>query len=87
MYSTTLIVEVPHLNKTTDELMRDIFEPYYEQLDNDLYEENLIREYEQPMKNNPIFSRWYSRTDKKLARSIDNKRHKKSRYSYHKARV
>lgn len=81
----TLIVEVPQ--KTPEEIMRDIFEPYYKQLDDEAYEDDLMREYEQPYEKNAMFSRWYSRIDKKLVRSIDNKRHKKSRYNYHKARV
>ena len=83
MYSITLIVEVP----TLEERLRDIFEPYYKQLDEDMYEDDLIREYEQPIEKNALCSRWYSRTEKRLARCVDNKRHKKSRYDYHKTRA
>lgn len=83
MYSITLIVEVP----TLDERLRVIFEPYYRQLEEERYEEELVEEYEQPLEKNALFSRWYSRAEKRLARSIDHKRHKKSRYDYHKARA
>lgn len=82
IYSITLVVDYDPLD--IEDLIEEILMPYYEEL---RYEQ-LGSYYEIPctiVDKNGMFARWYSREDKQ--RRVDNKRHKKPRYSYHKARA
>ena len=77
-YSISLVVEF----KSIEDLTEEIFAPYYEECK----DEQLERDYQYKITDKSgMFTRWYSRKDKQ--RRIDNKRHKKLRYSYHKARA
>lgn len=79
-YSITLVVE----RKSLEELLEEILSPYYEECKNEQLELDYPFEYKITDKNG-MFARWYSRKDKQ--RRVDNKRHKKPRYDYHKARA
>lgn len=79
-YSITLVVEV----KSIEDLIEEIFTPYYEDCKDEQLELDYPFQYTIIHKNG-MFAHWYSREDKQ--RRVDNKRHKKPRYSYHKARA
>lgn len=88
MHYITLVVE--YHSKSLDDLLSDIFEPYFKQLQQDAYDEQLELDYPTHYtitNKNGLFARWYGYEDKRSIRRVDNKRHKKPRYSYHKARV
>ena len=87
-YYYSLVIE--YHPRSLDELLDDIFEPYYEQLRQDAYEDQLELDYptiHTIVDKNGLFARWYGYEDRRAVRRVDNKRHKKPRYSYHKARV
>ena len=79
-YSISLVVEF----KSIEDLTEEILTPYYEECKDEQLELDYSIQYKITDKNG-MFSRWYSRKDKQ--RRVDNKRHKKLRYSYHKARA
>lgn len=89
-YSITLVVDSDFFDVNVEDIIEEILAPWRAEIEAEYRYAQLESEYAELYAytiedKNCMFARYYSRIDKQ--RRPDNKRHKKPRYFYHKARV